>query len=158
MILAIVGSRSWPLGQKDRITKRAWDLYHLGLRDGYIVSGGARVRKGDAERYCSVDHVAEEVAKELNLPMVIYKPFNLKEQTGYGIFVRRLPDPTWQRWTDSVYKSYGQAAYARNAMIVSEASRVQAFWDGVSKGTKHAIDLAIRNKKELEIIYPGGVV
>jgi predicted Zn-dependent protease len=44
------------------------------------------------------------------------------------------------------------AGYARNVLIVQQADRVVAFWDGKSKGTKHTIDLANKVDKPVEII------
>ena len=46
------------------------------------------------------------------------------------------------------------AGYIRNEKMVDAADRVVAFWDGESKGTKHSIDLALRKRKNLEVIFP----
>lgn len=47
---------------------------------------------------------------------------------------------------------YGKSAgYRRNVDIVTAADQVVAFWDGVSRGTKHSIDLARAQGKLLEI-------
>lgn len=46
------------------------------------------------------------------------------------------------------------AGLRRNKDIVACADKVVAFWDGVSKGTKHTIDIAIKNKVDVEIIFP----
>jgi len=41
------------------------------------------------------------------------------------------------------YKKYGRVApLVRNKLIVDNADVVIAFWDGASRGTKHAIDYA----------------
>ena len=41
------------------------------------------------------------------------------------------------------WKNDGKAAgYIRNSVMVKKADALIAFWDGESKGTKHAIDLA----------------
>jgi len=43
------------------------------------------------------------------------------------------------------WRLYGRSAgYRRNAEMVAIADRVIAFWDGVSRGTKMTIDLAIK--------------
>ena len=44
------------------------------------------------------------------------------------------------------------AGYIRNADIVKNSDKIVAFWDGVSKGTKHTINLCKKNNKECEII------
>lgn len=50
---------------------------------------------------------------------------------------------------------YGKrAGFLRNEDIVKAANKVVAFWDGESRGTKHTIDLALRHKKHLEVIFP----
>jgi hypothetical protein len=48
---------------------------------------------------------------------------------------------------------YGKSAgYKRNQQIVDYADIVVAFWDGQSKGTKHSIDLAVKQNKQV-LIY-----
>jgi hypothetical protein len=46
-----------------------------------------------------------------------------------------------------------KAGYLRNQLIVSKVDRVVAFWDGVSKGTKHTIDLALKSGVDLEVRF-----
>ncbi len=47
---------------------------------------------------------------------------------------------------------YGKrAGFIRNELIINEADKVIAFWDGQSKGTKHSIDLAIKARKPVDI-------
>jgi hypothetical protein len=70
------------------------------------------------------DSLAERYAKEANIPTLIFKP-------------------DW-----SIGK---QAGYLRNIKIIEAADIVLAFWDGVSKGTKHSIDLAEKYKRQLFI-------
>jgi hypothetical protein len=55
--------------------------------------------------------------------------------------------PEWDRLGNS-------AGFVRNHLMVERADMVVAFWDGKSKGTKHSIDLAIKERKELHIYYP----
>lgn len=43
------------------------------------------------------------------------------------------------------------AGFIRNVDIVDNADIVIAFWDGISKGTKHSIDLAKKKCKEVLI-------
>jgi len=61
-------------------------------------------------------------------------------------------DPIKAEWT-----KYGKAAgMIRNPTIIKQADKVLAFWDGKSKGTKNAIDLARKHKKPLLIIFEDG--
>ena len=51
------------------------------------------------------------------------------------------------------WETHGNSAgYLRNAIIVEKADIVVAYWDGESKGTKHTIELAIKQRKPLIII------
>jgi len=47
------------------------------------------------------------------------------------------------------------AGYIRNKDIVANADLIIAFWDGVSKGTKHSIDIALESNKKLLVITYG---
>lgn len=48
------------------------------------------------------------------------------------------------------WNKYGkQAGFLRNIHIVENSDALIALWDGKSKGTKHAIDLAIKKKKDV---------
>lgn len=53
------------------------------------------------------------------------------------------------------YKKYPgkRAPIERNKLIVNECDELVAFWDGKSKGTKSAIDMALKQKKPVTIIY-----
>ena len=44
------------------------------------------------------------------------------------------------------------AGYIRNAQMAECMSRLISFWDGVSKGTKHLIDLAITRNLPVRIV------
>lgn len=48
------------------------------------------------------------------------------------------------------------AGYKRNAQIVHSVAGLVAFWDGESRGTKHAIDLATRCKLWVRVYRPDG--
>jgi hypothetical protein len=72
------------------------------------------------------DLLGERWARENNIPTKIFKP-------------------DWDK--------HGKAAgFIRNKDIISNADLVIAFWDGVSKGTQHSINLAKDGGKELIII------
>lgn len=48
---------------------------------------------------------------------------------------------------------YGRSAgYRRNVQIVEAADIVIAFWDGLSRGTRHSINLAREKGKELLVV------
>lgn len=73
-----------------------------------------------------VDTYAMNIARENNIQMIIFYP-------------------EWDK--------YGKGAgFIRNKLIVDNADKVIAFWDGQSKGTKHSIDYAKSKGKEVEII------
>ena len=72
-----------------------------------------------------VDTWAEEMANVLGIHSIIFKP-------------------DWDKYGKS-------AGYKRNNLIIDEADKVLAFWDGKSKGTKHSIDLAIKAGKPINI-------
>ena len=49
------------------------------------------------------------------------------------------------------WDEYGKSAgFIRNAEMINKADALIAFWDGKSKGTKHAIDLA--KKKNIRVV------
>lgn len=51
------------------------------------------------------------------------------------------------------YKLYRRAApLKRNDKMVDICDRVLIFWDGISKGTKHTIDYAVKKGKTVEVI------
>lgn len=51
------------------------------------------------------------------------------------------------------WDKYGKSAgYRRNAEMAEYAYALIAFWDGKSKGTKHMIDLANKNKLNVSLI------
>lgn len=51
------------------------------------------------------------------------------------------------------WSTHGKSAgYIRNKLIIENSDAVLAFWDGISKGTKHSIDIAISLKKPIKII------
>jgi hypothetical protein len=52
----------------------------------------------------------------------------------YGLKLERYP-ADWDRFGKS-------AGYKRNELMASKATHAMVFWDGISKGTKHMIDLA----------------
>ena len=62
------------------------------------------------------DSLAEQYALKYNLETIIFK---------------------------ADWKKFGKrAGYLRNIDIIAESDIVVAFWDGISKGTKHSLNLA----------------
>lgn len=54
------------------------------------------------------------------------------------------------------WELYGKSAgYRRNIDIVNACDEVLAFWDGVSRGTKHTIDTAKKQGKKVTVINIG---
>lgn len=55
-------------------------------------------------------------------------------------------------------KRHGRGALMqRNLVIIDRADLMFAFWDGASKGTKHAIDNCIKAKKRVRLwVWNGG--
>lgn len=52
------------------------------------------------------------------------------------------------------WDKYGKrAGYIRNEDIIKNSDCVMAFWNGISKGTKHSIDLASKYNKPIKIVY-----
>jgi hypothetical protein len=47
------------------------------------------------------------------------------------------------------------AALRRNDIIINEADKIMAFWDGKSTGTKYVIEKAKKLNKEIEIVMVG---
>ena len=59
--------------------------------------------------------------------------------------------PIWEIYPQ--YQLYGRTApLIRNQQIIQNADLVLAFWDHSSRGTKHAIYLALKMEKELRVI------
>lgn len=51
------------------------------------------------------------------------------------------------------WDAFGKSAgYIRNEEMAKEADALVAFWDGVSKGTKHMIDLAHKHGIQVRIV------
>lgn len=76
-----------------------------------------------------VDSMAEQYAKNEGIPFTAIRPEYAKYGRGAPLF--------------------------RNERIVDSADKVVAFWDGKSRGTKHAIDYAVAQKKDLEVVVVG---
>ena len=76
------------------------------------------------------DTLAQEWAQARSLPCQVFHP---KWQDEHGRFDRR-------------------AGFKRNVDVIKNADEVLAFWDGQSPGTKHAIELARKQNKVVQIV------
>lgn len=127
MKIAVVGSRTFT---DEIFIKKILNDQFSHHRGDTLVSGGAK----------GVDSIAEKIID--NWKNLHVKTYGGKEEDfkiNKKIF---LPD--WNK--------YGKrAGFLRNQLIIDEADKVIAFWDGKSKGTKHSIDLAIKANKPLDI-------
>lgn len=63
--------------------------------------------------------------------------FGEKLSADLGIALKRFP-ADWNRHGRS-------AGYIRNQEMANYADHLMAFWDGVSKGTSHMIDLSLKS-------------
>jgi hypothetical protein len=72
------------------------------------------------------DRLGEQWAKNNNIPTLIFKP-------------------EWEKYGKS-------AGFIRNEDIVKNSDFVVVFWDGVSNGSKHSIDLAIKYNVPVRIV------
>jgi len=74
------------------------------------------------------DTLAEKYAKQKGLKLNIFKPD---------------------------YARHGKLAapLMRNYLIIDNSDLIVVFWDGKSKGTKHAISYARKKRKEVKIVF-----
>lgn len=156
--VAIIGSRGFPRDSAD---------YFLSSKLS-AVGGVERVVSGGAP---GPDRFGEEMALARGLSVLSYRP----RRAGSVFVVHRWIDGTdcgpVSRYSlvldaDSfeaapehdyvlTYKTFGEAAKARNWWIVRDADEVVAFWDGVSGGTAHAIAAAARLNRPIRIHMAG---
>lgn len=109
MNIAVVGSRTFTDYQLLSTILKEYDIKQL-------ISGGA----------AGADKLAEQYAKEYNIPIIVYKP-------------------DWQK--------HGKiAGLLRNTDIIKDADIVIAFWNGISTGTKDSINKAKEMNKQLRIV------
>ena len=92
--------------------------------DEYIKEKPDTIISGGAK---GIDTIAWEWALENHIEIIVHKP----NHNIHG------------KW----------AALRRNDIIVDEADKIMAFWNGKSTGTKYVIDRAKKLNKPLEIIF-----
>lgn len=146
MKIAIVGSRGF--SDLERVTQ-----FVASLPEGYIVvSGGAP----------GVDRAAENAAVSQGRSVRSYRVLDRHD----GWFAVELwiysPPAGWSvelvwntRHSRSMsFRSFGKAAHYRNRLIVDDADRVMAFWDGSSPGTRGTLDYAGTQLKLMGVSFP----
>jgi len=72
------------------------------------------------------DKMSEIYAFDNDIPMIIHKP-------------------DWENLGK-------KAGYIRNVAIVEECDKLIAFWDGISNGTRHSINIAEKAGKLLKVV------
>jgi len=100
-----------------------YDSFEKTIFKNYKIENITEIISGGAE---GADTLAEAFAIKYSIPMSIFTP----------------------EW--DLYGEY--AVYMRNILIIDSADEVLAFWDGLSKGTKHLIELANVATKKLIIV------
>lgn len=107
------------------IGSRSFNDYELLKRtlDEYLGKVWVIVSGGAA----GADSLGEKWAIENNVKTCIYKP-------------------DWEKHGKS-------AGFIRNKDIVDDSDIVIAFWDSLSRGTEHSINLAKKMNKEVRIVY-----
>jgi len=103
-------------------TYENWDEFLKLVQDVIYVDGITKIVSGGAK---GADKLAEKFADFFEIEKEIYHA-------------------DWNKHGRS-------AGYIRNKDIIKNSDIVVAFWDGESKGTKHAIDLVLKYKKELHV-------
>jgi hypothetical protein len=136
MRVAVVGSRTFG---------------STNAKPGYLSDEDTRARRA------VYNYIREKLSNE---PFMIRRPMPTIISGGAGGV------DTWARNAakrfDTPFEEYpadwehnGKAAgYIRNQEMVLAADKVIAFWDGQSKGTKHTIDLCLKHRTNLEVIFP----
>lgn len=123
MKIAIVGSRNFKCRETFKAIMLQWNNLELVYSD--IEKKCLRPVSFISGGAIGVDTWAEEFAASHAYDIKVIKP-------------------EWEK--------YGKkAGFLRNALIIKEAQMIIAFWDGKSKGTKHSIDLAIKEGKPIDI-------
>ena len=100
-----------------------YDSFEKTIFKNYKIENIKEIISGGAE---GTDTLAEEFAIKYSIPMSIF-----------------IPD--WDLYGD-------YAKDIRNILIIDSSDEVIAFWDSISKGTKHLIDISNKAKKKLIII------
>lgn len=135
MKIAVVGSREFKEKEWYNIfCEKVLPDLDLSKRDTItdsFISGGARGIDSFIEKWCNENQVSIKVIKpdweDLSHPDAVIK-------------------------INKFGKKYdAMAGKRRNKLIINEADRVIAFWDGESQGTEHSIDLAIKAGKPIDI-------
>lgn len=136
LVVAIVGSRTYPM--LDKVAAFVETLPDYAA----VVSGGAR----------GVDRAGEIAAIARSLHVTSYRP----QKTDRGLWVVHK----YVNYEDTgmtggrVFSRFASAAFWRNELIVRDCTKLEAFWDGVSNGTRHVVAKAQEAGRDVHITYP----
>lgn len=101
-----------------------FDLLEQKIKENYCLSEITEIISGGAS---GADTLAEDFADKYKIKKTIF---------------------------EAKWELYGKSAgMKRNILIIKNCTNVIAFWDGKSKGTENAINLALKNGKTVKIIY-----
>lgn len=131
----VVGSRQFPDEEAVRAYVRTLP------RHSTVVSGGCPD---------SPDEWAEEEALKLGMRVLSFRP--VKSGNVWEIAVMDSHGET--DYILTVCRSFGQAAYYRNGLIVKHSQEVVAFWDEKSSGTANTVGIAARMGVPVEVKTP----
>lgn len=104
---------------------RSFDNYEL-LKDSLLKDFQNNLTEIVSGTARGADKLGERYALEFNIPITYFKP-------------------DWELHRKS-------AGYIRNEQMAAYADSCICFWDGVSKGTKHMINLAKKYKLKLKVV------
>lgn len=141
--VGIVGSRGYP-------DLAAVEFFVRGLArkhpDAQVVSGGCR----------DVDITAEQTARECGLSVRSYRP--KKRARHYVVLIHetgRLVLPVLgENGKPLTFKTFDEAAFARNRWIAEWVDELVAYWDGRSRGTADTIEKAKAAGKQPHVYQP----
>jgi len=130
MKIAVIGSREFKdknlIFEIIRHTFQEQLINKYSIEEPHIfISGGAK----------GVDNYSECCIDDWNERMI---------NSEYKLHKKIIFKPNWNKYGKS-------AGFKRNKLIINEADKVIAFWNGQSKGTKHSIDLAIEKGIPIDI-------
>jgi predicted Rossmann fold nucleotide-binding protein DprA/Smf involved in DNA uptake len=143
MRVAIVGSRNYPnLWEVEEFVEKLSRKYP----HAWVISGRGR----------GVDVEAEDAAFARMLHVRSYRP--RKRDRHYEVVLHETGRfATTIRGEDNralTFKSWGQAAFYRNRLIVEDSAVVVAFHYQASAGTQNTIDIARSLGKPVHIYHP----
>lgn len=113
-----------------------------------MISGSRSLN--DSKSRCIVFETLNEIHKSTPIYVLISGNANgidkIAEEwaTTHTIEIKKFI-PEWEKYKKA-------AGLMCNKKMLEESDKLIAFWDGKSKGTKHAIEMAMRTEKILKIV------